>query len=165
MALLALFHPVGLLGTVILDSSLYTVAPGQELKLKSRSVRMCCPECGESMYRSDRKEDWHIDKSGFAQFSCKNPDCGERPRYRRVDVLTKAMEANEQSRVDKLAQEHIAFEQLTELENRLTIWIREQYPDYLRGQFPNVAEIAIYVMSGGKEGKVIGLPPQGPTAA
>jgi hypothetical protein len=66
------------------------------------------------------------------------------------------MEANEQSRADKQAQEHIAFEQLTELENRLTIWMREKYPGHFRGQFPNVAEIAIYVMSGGKEGKVTG---------
>jgi hypothetical protein len=106
------------------------------------------------MKRSDRKEDWHVDPTGNAQYSCTNDQCGQRPRYRRVDVLERAMDAQDQSRAEKQAQEHESWERLVAMENRLTLYLRDKYRGYFRGQFPDVAEIAIYVISSGRDGKV-----------
>lgn len=126
------------------------VAPGGSYQLGG----MRCPVCQIHMKRSDRKEDWHVDPTGNAQYSCTNDQCGQRPRYRRVDVLERAMDAQDQSRAEKQAQEHESWERLVAMENRLTLYLRDKYRGYFRGQFPDVAEIAIYVISSGRDGKV-----------
>jgi hypothetical protein len=71
-----------------------------------------------------------------------------------VDVLERAMDAQDQSRAEKQAQEHESWERLVAMENLLTLYLRDKYRGYFRGQFPDVAEIAIYVISSGRDGKV-----------
>lgn len=134
------------------DGYMFRVELGRATRLSTPAMR--CPSCNQAMRRSDRKEDWHIDPSGYGQYSCDNLQCPERPRYRRVDVLEKAAMDQDQSREDKRVQEHRAYLEMNEVVNRLTLYLRNRYKGHFRGQFPNVAEIAIFIISGGKDGKV-----------
>lgn len=147
----AVFRPHKLWSRVVVNGQTYVTAPGET---GTFTRNMACPFCRKPMTRSDRKEDWHVDHTGHAQYSCTNDQCSQKPRYRRVDVLETAHSAQDQSRAEKQAQEHESWLRLVAMENRLTLYLRDKYKGHFRGQFPDIAEIAIYIISGGKDGTV-----------
>lgn len=119
-------------------------------------VPMRCPVCLTPMVKSDRREELHVDPSGHGLYVCPNADCEGVDRegiiYRRVTkgvddrrlvVLTAAQETNSQ----QLQQFRVQNERL----NELTVWLRNYYPQHMHGQFKDSIDIAIYVMSKGKD--------------
>ena len=121
---------------------------------------MRCPVCGSRMTPSQSKEEIFVDPSGHGVYVCHGRNCpgaGNEPMvYRRV------MQGVEQRKSDaQLAAEQTHTEQLALAQhqnarlNELTSWLRDKYPGYFRGQFRDQIDIAIFVMTGGKDDRSI----------
>lgn len=122
---------------------------------------MRCPICRHRLEAQQTKEEIHVDPSGHGVYVCRNPRCqgirGERVVYRRI--MEEVEERREQVR--EAAQETVGAKlrdhyRLNERMNELTRWLRDRYPGYFRGQFKDQVDIAIYVMSKGKDDRSVG---------
>jgi hypothetical protein len=119
-------------------------------------VPMRCPVCMNPMRAMDSKEERHVDPSGHGVYVCMHGGCpgaGNEPLvYRRVlrgvqQRQESIATATEQTRATQLQDHRVQTERV----NELTIWLRSHYPGYLQGQFKDVIDIAIFVMSHGKD--------------
>jgi len=134
---------------------------------------MRCPVCGDRMkpwstsQTGPTKEERFVDPSGHGVYLCHNMDCpgaGNEPLvYRRVlsgveDRRDAISRATDETRAEQLQQWRVQNERL----NELTVWLRTRYPGYFRGQFKDQVDVAIYVMSKGKDVQPVAIDGGGP---
>lgn len=85
---------------------------------------MACPHCTEDMVPRRHEAELHWDPTGYGVYVCENPECGIKPRYRRVDI--ESADPGADKMLDKLRQDHLnAYYRMCEEKSRITSWLRD----------------------------------------
>lgn len=97
------------------------------------SDRASCPYCGELMHDISRLNQGEQPRAVLA---CPNDLCPDKPVYRRVDVETSIPTKRDQTLEAIKGNQAAAYHRLVQMENDITVWVRDRYPETLNGTIP-----------------------------